>query len=281
MRLISWNVNARQRQLDAQVAAIAARAPDVVTLQEVTPTTVTALRAALAEAGLPHAADSFALAPPSFQPTGPRRYGQLTASRCELTAEAPGRFSLPWPERVLTVTLRTPGGEVEVHNTHVPPGSSNGWVKIDQLVGLYDGLARESASPRILCGDFNTPQAELPTGEVVTWAQRRGRIGWRVARAFRGRPGSTWDAGERQVLTGLAASGLPDVFRLLHGYEVVEASWVLRRGGTVSGRRFDHVFASPTLAPERCVYVHELRERGLSDHSPIEVDFGWPTCAAG
>ncbi|MDF1503849.1 endonuclease/exonuclease/phosphatase family protein [Roseisolibacter sp. H3M3-2] len=279
MRVISWNLNGRRRDLEAQVAALAARAPDVVALQEVTPGTVAELRRALARAGLPHAVDSFTLAPPSFEAIGPRRYGQLTASRCEVAPEAPGRFVLPWPERVLTVRVRTPSGEVEVHNTHVPPGSSNGWVKIDQLVGLFDGLARESAIPRILCGDFNAPQEELPTGEVVTWAKRRGSAGWRVARMVRGGPGAAWDAGERRIMTDLATWALPDVFRQLHGYAVQEASWLLRRGDTVRGRRFDHVFASPTLVPQRCVYLHELRERGLSDHSPVEVDFGWPTCA--
>lgn len=280
MRLISWNLNARRTNLGLQVEALAVRAPDVVALQEVTPMTVAALRAALAKAGLPYAADSFALAPPYFAPTGARRYGLLTASRCEIVAEAPGRFALPWPERVLTVALLTPGGRVEVHNTHVPPGSSNGWVKIDHLVGLYEGLARPAVLPRILCGDLNTPQEELPTGEVVTWAQRRGQGGWRVARAIRGRAGTAWDAGERRVLTGLAGWGLLDVYRQLHGYAVAEMSWVLRRGDAVRGRRFDHVFASPTLRPQRCTYLHDFRARGLSDHSPIEVEFDWPPCAA-
>jgi exonuclease III len=280
MRLISWNLNARRRDIAAQVAALAARAPDVVTLQEVTPTTVAALRAALAAAGFSYAVDSFTLAPPAFVPTGPRRYGQLTASRCEIVAEPPGRFPIPWTERVLSAAVLTPAGPVEVHNTHVPPGSSNGWIKIDQLLGLYEGLARPSAVPRILCGDFNTPQEELSTGEVVTWAQRRGTGGWRVARAIRGQPGSAWDVGERQILSGLAAWGLPDVYRQLHGYEKAERSWELRRGATVRGRRFDHVFASPALDVEQSGYLHELRECGLSDHSPIEAVFRWPGCTS-
>jgi hypothetical protein len=33
-------------------------------------------------------------------------------------------------------------------------------------------LARPSSDTRVLCGDFNSPQTELPTGEVVTWGQR-------------------------------------------------------------------------------------------------------------
>lgn len=69
-------------------------------------------------------------------------------------------------------------GSVELHATHVPPGSSNGWVKIEHLQDLHDGLARPSAVPRILRVDFNTPQAELPSGEIATWGQL-GRLGRR------------------------------------------------------------------------------------------------------
>jgi exonuclease III len=36
VRLITWNLNARRRQLPDQLAALAARAPDIVALQEVT-----------------------------------------------------------------------------------------------------------------------------------------------------------------------------------------------------------------------------------------------------
>jgi hypothetical protein len=39
------------------------------------------------------------------------------------------------------------------------------------------------------------------------------------------------------------------------------------------GRRFDRVFASTALNARGCRYLHEFRQKGLSDHSPIEVDF--------
>ena len=39
IRLISWNVNTRVRCLPDQVAALVARQPDIVALQEVTRTT--------------------------------------------------------------------------------------------------------------------------------------------------------------------------------------------------------------------------------------------------
>lgn len=274
MRLISWNLNGRRAKAQAQVAALVAREPDVVALQEVTRSTLPLLRAALIHNGLVHVADSFSMAPSAFQAVGPRRYGQITASRHPLISAAPDRFQVPWPERVLSVQVNFRGREVEVYNTHVPPGSSNGWIKIGALEGIFTALAVPATRPRILCGDFNTPQAEMPTGEVVTWAQRRTTNGgWRVVARRQGRPGSEWDAGERRVLTGLAEFDLVDTFRALHGYEVSERSWVLSRHGEELGRRFDHVFASRELHPVSCWYLHDLRTTGLSDHAPIEATF--------
>ena len=274
MRLISWNLNGRRAKAHDQVAALLAREPDVVALQEVTRSTLPLLQAALIHGGLLHVADSFSLTPTTFQAVGPRKYGQITASRHPLTAAAPKRFRVPWPERVLSVHINCGGRDLEVYNTHVPPGSSNGWVKIDALEGIFAALAVPAAHPRILCGDFNTPQAELPSGEVVTWAQRRtAGGGWRVVGKRQGRAGSDWDAGERRVLTGLAAFDLVDVYRALHGYEVSESSWVLARHGEETGRRFDHVFASRELHPVSCCYLHNLRTNGLSDHAPIEATF--------
>jgi exonuclease III len=275
MRIVSWNVNARRGAMQSQVAALEALSPDVIALQEVTPATVLPFQTALHRAGWAHIVDSFSLAPGDFNPIGPRRYGLLLASRYPLVPESPERFRVPWPERVLSAVLEAPGGRVDIHNTHVPPGSSNGWVKIDHLNELFHGLAHPHPHPRILCGDFNTPQAELETGEVVTWGQRRGRDGrWRVRRTFRGGSGADWDAAERRVLEGLAEWGIPDVFRLVNGFEAEDFSWYLHRKGRTVKRRFDHIFASARLRPISCEYVHEFRTRGLSDHSPILAEFG-------
>jgi exonuclease III len=274
MRLISWNLNARRRDATAQVDALLARAPDVIALQEVTRSSLPTLRSELERSGFAGIADSLTLAPPDFQPRGPRRYGQLTASRYPLIAEVPGRLPIPWPERVLTVQLDLRARRIMLYNVHVPPGSSNGWIKIETLNGIHQALAVHTGTPRILCGDSNTPQFESATGEVVTWAQRPGASEeWRTLRTLRGRSGSEWDAGERRVLTGLTEYDLADVYRHLHGYAATDSSWILRRGGREIGRRFDHVFASRSLVPRSCEYLHHLRAAGLSDHAPIEVTF--------
>ena len=273
LRLISWNVNGRRRS-DEQLHPVFERRPDIIALQEVTAASLPRIRETLIAAGLLYISDSFALAPDLSELTGPRRYGELAASRWPLTPEAQGRFHIPWPERVLTSHVDAGGRRIAIHTTHIPPGASNGWIKIRTLTGLFEGLAVPSDVSRILCGDFNTPQAETLDGQVVTWAQRPIRSGgWRVARAFRGGSGEAWDAAERGVLTGLARFDLVDVYRATNGYARTAASWVARRGDSTIRRRFDHVFASQDLRPIACQYLHDLRERGLSDHSPIEADF--------
>jgi exonuclease III len=219
MRLLSWNVNGRNSCMADQVFGLAERCPDVIALQEVKPASVVPLATAFAAVGFPHVVDSFALAPPDFTPGGPRSYGLLVASRAPLETIPPGRFDVPWPERIPSVRVMAVTGAFELHTTHIPPGSSNGWIKVDMLRGLYAGLARSSALPRVLCGDFNTPQAERFPAEVITWAQRIGRDGSvRLCAKVRGRPGVLWDAAERDMLVGLAAFDLADVFRAIHGY---------------------------------------------------------------
>ncbi len=103
---------------------------------------------------------------------------------------------------MLSATIHLPHGHVEITTTHVPPGSSNGWIKIEHLEGLRAGLATGSSSNRLLCGDFNTPRRELPTGEVITFGQTETGRFTRV-------PGARWDAAERDVLQGLAELGMP------------------------------------------------------------------------
>jgi exonuclease III len=190
-----------------------------------------------------------------------------------------GRFDVPWPERILSVNLETPWGLLEMHTTHIPPDVTNDWIKIEMLEGLYARLAHPSAIPRVLCGDFNTPQLERSTGEVVTWGQRLNSKGLAMIRQHLRRGESArWDQGERQVLLGLAAYDLHDVYRRLHGYTMQAYSWYPyrkdpHRQAQMMGRRFDHGFASASLYPVSCSYLQMFRESGLSDHAALEVVF--------
>jgi endonuclease/exonuclease/phosphatase family metal-dependent hydrolase len=255
MKLLSWNIRngggkRRSRQLD-EIADLGA---DLVALQEVTAASVTGFRTGLQEASLPYAIDSFSLAPSLKPLTGPRKYGQLLASRWPLTAISPTEFDLPWRERVLSAFVDVPTqGPIEVHVTGIPPGSSNGWTKIEQLEGIWKRLARPSSIPRILAGDFNTPKSEGHDGTVETWDDRDER----------------WKAGERRVIVDLADHDLADTFRALNGYSVEAFSHYVQR----VGRRYDHIFASKRLNPISAKYLDRLRSEGLSDHAPLLVEF--------
>jgi exonuclease III len=271
VRLLTWNLNGR-RHVEKQLAAIAGRSPDIVALQEVTARSIALLRAALSEVGLHHVIDSFATSAP-WAAVGPRRYGVLIASRFSLTPVASARV-VPWPERIVSAAVALPNGAVTIHTTHIPPGSSNGWMKVEMLEAVSAVVSDPSDVPCILCGDFNLPQAETPKGRIVTWAERVMIGGEPRLRAhFKAGDAHRWDAAERTVMEGGTHRNLIDAYRHLHGYGREEFSWFLRRGQGRTGRRFDHAFCSRDLMVNRCEYLQTVREDGLSDHAALELDF--------
>jgi exonuclease III len=223
VKLISWNV-ARRNCTGRQVEKIIALQPDVLALQEVTIKSRAAFRTCLALTQLIFVIDSFDLAPDLDVLRGPRQVGELIACRWPFRALDPMDFEMPWSERVLSVIINSPLGNVELHTAHIPPGSSNGWIKVYTLEGIFHRLAVNCDTHRILCGDLNTPKEENSDGSVITWGGGRQR----------------WDKAEWSVLKGLAEYDLEDVYRSLHGYGKTEFSHCVRG----RGRRYDHVFAS-------------------------------------
>ena len=165
LRVISWNTANRKKRAQDQVGSLISRSPDLVTLQEVTHNTADILSESLKGGGLIHTSFSKPIDGPKS-----RSYGVLIASRFPFKPLSP--LPVPWPEKVMSVILSINDTNVELHTAHIPNGSNNGLIKIETLEGVYSGLAKKSTTPRILTGDFNTPQAELPSGEVVTWAQK-------------------------------------------------------------------------------------------------------------
>jgi exonuclease III len=253
MRLISWNLNNRVKQAADQIKALIKFESDVIALQEVTQTTAPIFRHELQHRGYQHIVDSFQRVGDKSILTGPRRYGELIASKWPLRLLP--LCDIPWEERVLSASIESPFGRVHLHTTHIPPGSTNGWIKIETLEGIYKRLSVKSKFSRILCGDFNTPKEETDDGKIITW----------------GTVNTRWDLGERNVLEGLTEFGLKDVYRYQHGYGVQDFSWYAK---PQIGRRFDHIFASSSLLNKvKCRYIHSLRQKKLSDHSAIMADF--------
>ena len=273
MRVISWNI--RQgggTRIAGQVATLDLHRPDVVALQEVRAGTVPNYQSALSAIGLTHCLNSFALAADTSVHVGGRRDGLFLASRWPLTPLPPTDFPIPYPERVLSAILDAPFGQVEFHNAHIPNGTNHSWKKIETFEGIHKRLSQSSLVPRLLCGDFNSPMIELADGTVITVAERLTVPGQMVVRR-KWDPEGRWASGEHLVMTGLLEFDLADVFRALHGYRVPAFSFATSRNGRTFPRRFDHVFASRSLNPVACQYLHTPRERGLSDHAPVEADF--------
>ncbi len=266
LKLISWNVQRGGRPAE-QLPEILEREPDVIALQEIKAKTVDAWREQLEANGF--------CVETTVELIGERTHGLLLASKLPMVRLMAQRVEIPFPELLLSAVVRPQEAcAVEVHNTHVPNGSSYGYRKAEHFEGLYRYLIRpiDKGRPRILCGDFNGPRGERKDGTVVTWAQTED--GTRLRPAL----GQRWDAAERSVFQGLAAFGLVDVYRDVHGYthaeENTEGSWMAPSG---HGRRLDHAFADPALKPWSAQYLHEWRSpKALSDHSALEL-----TCSAG
>lgn len=256
MKLISWNVARRVKRFSEQVDGLILHEPHVVALQEITANTLPLWRSELENRHY-HVLSSFDFADDHSELVGGRKYGVLLASRWPVRALPPSEFAVPWPERIVSGVVFSPWGEIECHNAHLPAGVSHEWIKIETFEGIYERLSRPCDSPRVLCGDFNSPKVERADGTTVPFGNGNAR----------------WSSAELNVVRGLAQHDLPDVFRLLHGFDKTEVSWVMKRKGKSYGRRFDHVFAARGLRPLTCGYLHTLREQGLSDHSPVEARF--------
>jgi len=242
--------------------------PDIVALQEITARTLPLWRESASNAlAFAYFADSISRAPDPTLLRGPRRYGQIIATRLPLHVLPPDGFAIPWPERVLSVTIESSAGPVEAHTTHIPPGSSQGWKKVETLEGIHTRLARKHDGHRLLCGDFNLPRRESPNGEVFYWDTIHGKNG-----SLRRKRAERWGIAERGVCEGLAGHDLADAYRALHPYGARVDTWIPSQGMNENPRRFDHLFASKSLGVVVCKYDHFPRETGLSDHSILVAD---------
>jgi exonuclease III len=265
LRLSTWNVNGRTSRLLEQAEFLKSLDCSVVALQELTSGSGSRWSQKLSEIGLVHQTP---LA--SVKGSGARRYEQIIASVHPLsTAEA--RHAAVWPERITSARIHVEGTDIEITTTHIPPGVTHKLIKVEMLEAVVEQIATCELEHQILCGDFNAPQLEQPDGTIITWAQKcsGNLVKWRSDSEYWRR----WDAAERVICSGLVSYGMRDVFRELHGYANPDWSWVLKRKGVETPRRFDHVFATAKLKALCCRYCHEAREAGLSDHSPLVADF--------
>jgi len=175
-----------------QLDAVLDSSPDFVALQEVVEGSLAGWLTGLVEAGLASHLDSSALLSTSAGVHDyKRRYFNLVACRWPLSP-LPG-LPLTFPERYLAGQLQAPGLAVEINVAHVPPGSTRGLIKVEMFEALARRLGNPFTTPRVLCGDFNSPKSERSDGTVEFWGDRHPEP-----------VRSRWQAAERSVITGLA-----------------------------------------------------------------------------
>lgn len=114
---------------------------------------------------------------------------------------------------------------------------------------IFDTLltrVQSESKPMILCGDLNTG---------VNYVDQVGN--------------SFWYENEFEMLI---THGCIDAYRHVHG-DKKDYSWYSHQG---NGYRYDHTLIHRDMSSliSTCDYLHEYREKGLSDHSPMLLILG-------
>jgi exonuclease III len=271
LKILTWNIKqGGGNRIKQQIDVIENQNADIVALQEINDNNRYKYREYLFSNGYDHIIDSFEIVYDANILTESRKYGQIIASKYSLETLSHTSIDVPFPERITICNISVNSTTFTFMTIHIPPGSSNGWYKIETFEGIYQYIQKNKLFPLILCGDFNTPKQEMDDGTVITWGQKIKKNYRIVTDKSRG---PRWDRGERMILRGLENFGIVDVYRYLNGYILNEYSWYWKGKGKEVGRRYDHFFASKILEPISCFYLHEYREQGLSDHSPMIAVF--------
>lgn len=270
LRLMSWNV---QRpgpgRVDGVLAAILAREPDVLTLQEANDR----LSERLAEQGYVHQVYGRSDDYPPGKRDHVTKHGALVASRQPLEADIDWTGEACYPSLFARALVESPIGPVDVVTAHIPNGSANGWRKAQHCQILGRVLRTAAPGTRVLTGDFNEPREFLPDGRVVSFGANRHesgalRLDGEVRRHTDDLDGPhTWWAWDRAVcdLFNPGFHGLTHVIeRAGDSMRPMPVTHQTRTGN----RFFDHAFVSRDLEV-RYEYLHELRGDEGSDHSAL------------
>lgn len=271
-RIISWNTAKRLKRIEGQISFLEDSKADIIALQEIIPSTEKVFKRELAN-NYPYQISSFDLAVDKSILNKKRMFGELFLSKFPLVPQNPKNVNVPWHERILTVKAKIDRNLLTLHTTHIPPGSSNGWIKVEMIDGIVDHLIEnKNEFPVVLCGDFNTPKFESKEFGLVTFAQNLKKNGQPSnKKSFRGGLGVDWDKSERSLFEKLRNHKILETFRQLNPTLFEAYSWSFSRKGKVFRHRFDHIFASDDLIAQQCEYLYP--EESLSDHLPISAKF--------
>lgn len=164
-------------------------------------------------------------------------------------------LSTHYPEKILVTNCTFDGVEIEVWNVRAVPGSMKGEEKIKIFETVFQRIMHDGEKLRILAGDFNSPDEELPDGQAVTHIDDKDP-----------RIRDRWRNAALNILKGLGHVGMVDVFRYQWGYGDVDTL-----DESFGNSRFDHIIASEDLNPVECYYDPD--SYNYSDHAAIIAKF--------
>ncbi len=237
---MSWNIlHGGGRRLPEIALALLDLAPDLVVLQEFRPARGGGLRAVLADHGLVH---QLATNPPNGA------NGLLLASRRPVTqdAEPPPQQAAEHRLAEKWLVARAPDFGLTVAAVHVPD-DSRPTAKALFWQHIVAVARRRRHEPLAFVGDFNTGRHHADEPDATFGCTRH--------------------------LGTLCSLGFADAWRHSTGdHTTLEGTWHTPDG---SAFRVDTAILVETLLPRvrSARYVHGPRERRVSDHSALVVDF--------
>jgi endonuclease/exonuclease/phosphatase family metal-dependent hydrolase len=269
MKVLTWNIQGMFRAASAPdpLAALATlrSRPDIMTLQEVTPTQAEAICAGLQEVGY-NTAYSY------HHDMARLKFGCIIAARTSMSSCNLASYHFPFPQLAAHAQVSTVDGAINVVTVHIPNGDNHGWKKVEAFEALKRLVLRLKGQPLVLTGDFNEPYwAPLHDGQIVTWGQDHWDGAHWVAKGTWEDPNNVsdkwerWDAAVRWFFECQQESGLRIAFWDKASHGSMEAS----HGSWRDPRWIDHILVSGAFGVKTCKYLHAWRKDGFSDHSPL------------
>ena len=260
LRLATWNVNSVRLRIE-QLAEVTTRLrPDVLCLQETKVVDDLFPAAALAELGYAHLAIR-----------GMKGYnGVAIASRLPITEVQTPSWCGREDCRHLVGTI----GGVEVHSLYIPAGGdipdpelndkfAHKLAFLDEVTAWFSG--QDPAKPVALLGDFNIAPLETDVWSHKQLLKVVSHTPIEVERLARLQASLGWIDGVRHFV--------PDSERLYTWWSYRAADWAAAN----RGRRLDHIWVTPGLAPRLKDWAVMQETRGWSppsDHVPVLVELG-------